>query len=87
MYEESYLGTIQLFAFGYTPGDGNNWMLCAGQVLQIAQNQALFSLIGALYGGNGTTTFALPNLSTAGYYPASYAQWYIATSGIYPSRN
>lgn len=87
MYEESFIGTLQLFAFGYAPYDGNGWMLCAGQTLQVAQYQALFTLLGANYGGNGSTTFALPDFTKAGYYPGAYAQWYIATSGIYPTRS
>lgn len=54
-----YLGEIQLFAFGFAP---KNWAQCNGQLLPIAQYQALFSLIGTYYGGNGVSTFALPDL-------------------------
>lgn len=54
-----YLGEIKLCAFGFAP---RGWALCNGQFLSIAQNQALFSLLGTTYGGNGTTTFALPDL-------------------------
>lgn len=54
-----YLGQIEAFAFGYAP---NGWNVCAGQLLPIAQNQALFSLLGTTYGGNGIQTFALPDL-------------------------
>jgi microcystin-dependent protein len=57
---EYYLGTIQPFAFQWAP---RGWMFCSGQLLSIAQNSALFSLLGVAYGGNGTTTFALPNLN------------------------
>ncbi|WP_420921513.1 phage tail protein [Bradyrhizobium elkanii] len=46
-------------SFGYPP---KGWALCNGQLLPINQNQALFSLFGTTYGGNGTTNFALPNL-------------------------
>lgn len=56
---EVYLGEIKLFPFPFAP---KGWALCQGQILPIAQNQALFSLIGVTYGGNGTTTFALPDL-------------------------
>jgi microcystin-dependent protein len=56
---EPFLGEIRPFAFGFTP---NGWLPCEGQVLSIAQNQALFALLGITYGGNGTTTFALPDL-------------------------
>lgn len=54
-----FLGEIRSFGFNFAP---KGWALCAGQILSIAQNQALFSLLGTTYGGNGTTTFALPDL-------------------------
>lgn len=76
------IGEISLFAFNFTP---MGWMSCEGQILNIAQNQALFSLIGATYGGNGTTTFALPNLK--GAEPLPNMKYYIAVQGLYPSRN
>lgn len=56
---EPFLGEIRMFANNYAP---HGWMFCEGQILQINQNQALFSLLGTVYGGNGTTTFALPDL-------------------------
>ncbi|WP_338874749.1 tail fiber protein [Spirosoma sp. SC4-14] len=56
---EPYIGQIQLFAFNFPP---KNWAFCDGRLLSIAQNQALFSLIGTTYGGDGITTFALPDL-------------------------
>jgi len=54
-----FLSEIRVFAFNYPP---KGWALCNGQTLPINQNQALFSLMGTTYGGNGTTTFQLPNL-------------------------
>jgi microcystin-dependent protein len=54
-----YLGQIEAFAFGYAP---KGWAFCAGQLLPINQNQALFALLGTTFGGNGINTFALPNL-------------------------
>jgi microcystin-dependent protein len=54
-----FLGEISIFAFGFAP---RGWAFCNGQLLAIAQNQALFALLGTTYGGNGQTTFALPNL-------------------------
>lgn len=48
-----------MFSVGFAP---KSWALCNGQLLPINQNQALFSLLGTTYGGNGTTNFALPNL-------------------------
>ncbi|SEO67855.1 Microcystin-dependent protein [Flavobacterium sp. CF108] len=56
---EEYLGVIKIFAGNFAP---RGFMLCQGQILSIAQNTALFSILGTTYGGNGTTTFALPNL-------------------------
>lgn len=54
-----YLGEIRIVSFNFAP---TGWTLCNGQFLPINQNQALFSLLGTMYGGNGQTTFALPNL-------------------------
>jgi microcystin-dependent protein len=56
---EVFIGTIQTFAFPFNP---NGWQQCNGQTLAISQFSALFALIGTTYGGNGTTTFQLPNL-------------------------
>lgn len=56
---EPYLGEIQIFGFNFAP---RNWALCNGATLGIAQYTALFSLLGTTYGGNGTTTFMLPDL-------------------------
>ena len=58
---DNFIGEIRLAGFGFPP---KGWALCNGQLLPINQNQALFSLLGVIYGGNGTTTFALPNLQT-----------------------
>jgi microcystin-dependent protein len=56
---EPFLGEIRMFAGNFNP---RAWALCDGQILSIAQNQALFSLLGTTYGGDGRTTFALPDL-------------------------
>ncbi|MBC7775608.1 MAG: phage tail protein [Phycisphaerae bacterium] len=56
---EGTIATIMLFAGNFAP---KYWAYCSGQILPIAQNQALFSLLGTTYGGNGVTTFALPDL-------------------------
>ena len=56
---EPFLGEIIPVAFSFAP---KGWALCNGQLLPINQNQALFSLLGTTYGGDGRTTFALPNL-------------------------
>jgi microcystin-dependent protein len=56
---EAYIGSIVLFAGNFAP---RGWAFCQGQLLPIAQNAALFSILGTTYGGNGQTTFALPDL-------------------------
>jgi microcystin-dependent protein len=56
---EAYLSELRVFSFNFAP---KGWALCNGQQLPINQNQALFSLLGTTYGGNGQTTFALPDL-------------------------
>ncbi|MFN2510479.1 MAG: phage tail protein [Pyrinomonadaceae bacterium] len=56
---EPFLSEIKIVSFNYAP---QGWALCNGQLLPINQNQPLFSLLGTTYGGNGQTTFALPNL-------------------------
>ena len=57
---ESFIGEIMMFAGNFTP---RGWLPCDGRLLPITQYQALFSLLGTMYGGNGQTTFALPNLN------------------------
>jgi len=57
--DEPYIGEIRPISFHYAP---KGWALCAGQLLPINQNQALFSLLGIQFGGDGRTTFGLPNL-------------------------
>jgi microcystin-dependent protein len=57
---EPFLGEMRMFSFNFAP---KGWAICAGQFLPINQNQALFSLLGTMYGGNGQTTFALPNFN------------------------
>jgi len=56
---DRFLGEVRLFGFGHAP---NGWARCDGQLMNINQNQALFSLLGTTYGGNGFTQFALPDL-------------------------
>ncbi len=57
--QDQFVGEIRMFAGNFPP---KGWALCNGQVLPIAQNTALFSLLGTMYGGNGSTNFALPDL-------------------------
>src|SRR3954447_16615960 len=56
---EPFLAELRLMSFNFAP---KGWAQCNGQFLPINQNQALFSLLGTMYGGNGQTTFALPDL-------------------------
>lgn len=60
MSTEPFIGEIKIFGFNFAP---RSYATCSGQILSIATNTALFSLLGTTYGGNGQTTFALPNLS------------------------
>src|SRR5580704_2739524 len=55
---DQYVGEMRCFGFNFAP---RGWALCQGQLLAIAQNTALFSILGTTYGGNGTSTFALPD--------------------------
>ena len=57
---DQFLGEIRVFGFNFPP---TGWAQCNGQLLTIAQNTALFTLLGTTYGGNGSTTFGLPDLS------------------------
>ncbi len=57
--QDPYIGEIRMFAGNFAP---QGWAFCDGQLLSISDNTALFSIIGTTYGGNGTTTFALPDL-------------------------
>ncbi len=58
---DQYLGEIRMAGFNFAP---RGWALCNGQLLAIAQNTALFSLLGTTFGGNGVSTFQLPNLQS-----------------------
>jgi microcystin-dependent protein len=72
---EPFMASIQFFAFTFPP---KGWAQCNGQLMPINQNQALFSLLGTTYGGNGQTNFALPDLR--GRTPVHWA-----TSGLGPA--
>jgi microcystin-dependent protein len=78
---DPFLGSLQVFAFSFAPP---GWAFCEGQLLPIGQNQALFSLLGTTYGGNGTTNFGLPDLR--GNEPTKGCCWAIATQGVFPQR-
>lgn len=56
---EPYIGELRVFSFNFAP---KGWAMCNGQTMSIQQNTALFALLGTFYGGNGVSTFQLPNL-------------------------
>ena len=93
---EPFIGEIRIVAFDYAP---RGFAFCEGQLLKISQHQALFSLLGTTYGGDGRTTFALPDLR--GLFPdksgdtrttrsqrksESGVRYVIALEGLFPSR-
>ncbi|WP_430885036.1 phage tail protein [Fusibacter sp. JL216-2] len=76
------LGEIQLYAFTFGMQD---WARCEGQTLQISSYPALYSLLGAKYGGDGRVTFALPDLR--GAEPIPGMAYHIAMKGMFPQRS
>ena len=76
---QPYLGQILLNSVNFVP---SGWHLCNGAVLPISSNNALFSLLGTRFGGDGRTTFALPKLDS----PDGICQYIIAVEGIFPTR-
>ncbi|HTR86395.1 MAG TPA: tail fiber protein [Reyranella sp.] len=78
---EPFVGQIEIYSFNFAP---KYWQLCQGQTLPINQNQALFSLLGTYYGGNGVTTFMLPDLRSrvpVGMGTGAGATWQIGQTG------
>jgi microcystin-dependent protein len=75
---EPYLGQISTFGFGFPP---SGYAACNGQILSINQNTALFALLGTTFGGNGTTTFGLPNLQGAVPLMADNANYVLGHTG------
>ena len=76
-----FIGEIRLFPGTFVPA---NWALCNGALLSIANNSALFSILGTPYGGNGNTTFGLPNLNE---HDLGDVHFIITLQGFYPSSN
>lgn len=79
---EGTVGEIRIFAGNFPP---YNWAFCNGATLQIAQNPALYSLLGTTYGGDGKSTFKIPNITS----PAEVGQqgqYIICLQGLYPRR-
>jgi microcystin-dependent protein len=84
---EPFVGEIRIFAGNFAP---RGWMFCRGQILSAQDNQKLYFVLGDLYGGDGSTTFALPDLRDKGILPNSNTangQYIIATQGDFPERS
>jgi microcystin-dependent protein len=82
----STIGEIRLFAGNFAPA---GWAICNGQLLQIQDNQALYSILGTLYGGDGRTTFGLPKIKpvdTPDGDPYNNINYIICLHGMYPRR-
>jgi len=80
---DDFIGEVTVFAGNFAP---RNHAFCEGQILKISGNEALYSLLGNKYGGDGRTSFALPNLAEAEK-ALNGARYIIALQGIYPARN
>ena len=76
---QPYVGEIRMFAGNFAPA---GWMFCEGQLLPISENETLFQLIGTTYGGDGQSTFALPDLRDVAPNGLTYS---ICTEGYFPS--
>lgn len=79
--DNEYLCSVKLFAGNFAPQD---WLLCDGQLLDINTNETLYSLLGTQFGGDGKTTFGLPDLRNAA--PAPNLSYIICVQGLYPTR-
>lgn len=83
---ETFIGSIMYFPFGWGSAP-RGWAECKGQLMSIAQNTALFSLIGTQFGGDGVQTFALPNIAPMKSANGHDIRAFISLEGIYPSRD
>lgn len=81
---DAYLGEIFVVGSNFCPRSS---MEAKGQILKISENSALFSLLGTTYGGDGRTTFALPNMLNEGQDKFANIRFCIVVQGIFPSRN
>ena len=82
---DPYLGEVRLFAFDYAP---RGWEKAYGQIQHIDRhNEALYSLLGPMFGGDGRTTFALPKLAPVTDRAGGKLHYNVAVSGNYPTRN
>jgi microcystin-dependent protein len=79
---DPFIGEVKISAYTYAP---RGWAFCDGQIMPIQQNQALFSLLGTFYGGNGQTTFGLPDLRGRVAVHADFAQYNMGQVGGEPA--
>ncbi len=79
-----FIGQICTFPWSWAP---RGWAKCDGQLLQIAENQALFALIGIEFGGDGRTTFALPKMPPVKTDNGGDLDYFVNLEGIFPSRS
>lgn len=81
---EGTIGEIRIFAGNFAP---RGWAFCDGRLYPINQWQAVFSILGTLYGGDGVTTFAVPNLVSPAQTDGSFnGRYIVCMQGIYPYR-
>ena len=86
---QPYVGQIMVFAFNFAP---RNYAYCNGAQVSIAQNQALFSILGTTYGGDGVSNFALPDMRPADpvhhqrHWDPTEPRYLICAQGVYPPR-
>ena len=78
---DAFTGMISMVGFTWAP---KGWAVCDGTLMEINQHQALFALIGTEYGGDGRSTFALPNLK--GHVPGGVGSFIICVNGNFPMR-
>ena len=81
---DPYIGEVRAFSFNYQP---TGWLPCDGRLMPIMDNQALFSLIGPTFGGDGVSTFALPRIAPLATEESGAGLGYcIAVTGLVPPR-
>jgi microcystin-dependent protein len=81
---DPYIGQINLFPWKWAP---RGWAKCDGSLLSVTDHQALFSLLGTTYGGDGRTNFGLPDMRGKKTVNGQRVNYYVSLQGIYPSRN
>ena len=80
---DSFIGEVKLFAGDFAP---RGWLFCNGKLMPIDGNEALFSLLKTRYGGDGRTTFALPDMNSVAGGGEGAVQYIICMAGAFPTR-